>query len=314
VAAEVGLALGVFVVTGLLTSLQPAREAIIVQGIRTEARDGDVRASLRIQPGAAGANRFELMLTDRQGAPLQNVERVALRFTMLAVDLGDSELSTRQQPDGSFVAQGGALVAPGPWRIEAVVRRPGLVDARPIFTTTIGPALPPGTLAFAVPAEEGHALAGIELAILALGVIVAVVIRWRPAARWLVPPAVGTAVVGLVIAGSSMAALAATVRNPIPPTQASLARGREIYVERCAVCHGDSGRGDGPAAAGLTPRPADFRVHLAAGHTDAQLFDWVSNGYPGSAMPAFRSELSEEDRWNVLNHIRVNFGPGVPSR
>jgi mono/diheme cytochrome c family protein len=62
---------------------------------------------------------------------------------------------------------------------------------------------------------------------------------------------------------------------------------------------------------GLNPRPADFRTHLAAGHTDAQLYDWITNGVPGTAMPPFGSELSETDRWNVLNYIKATFGGGV---
>lgn len=39
--------------------------------------------------------------------------------------------------------------------------------------------------------------------------------------------------------------------------------GRALYAENCAVCHGDGGRGDGPAAAGLTPPPTDL-TRLAA--------------------------------------------------
>jgi len=119
-----------------------------------------------------------------------------------------------------------------------------------------------------------------------------------------------------LIAGALVAAgcdtLNPPMRNPIAPTQASIERGSAIYAERCAVCHGVAGRGDGPLAAGLTPRPADFRVHLAAGHSDAQLFDWISNGYPDSAMPAFKDTLSADDRWNALNFIRASFESTTP--
>ena len=50
---------------------------------------------------------------------------------------------------------------------------------------------------------------------------------------------------GGVIAASSYAVLASTITNPISPTQASIERGRATYFDQCAVCHGDSGRGDG---------------------------------------------------------------------
>jgi mono/diheme cytochrome c family protein len=93
------------------------------------------------------------------------------------------------------------------------------------------------------------------------------------------------------------------LRNPIPPSPDSLARGRGLYAEHCAICHGVNGRGDGPLARTMVPRPADLRVHLAEGHSDAQLFDWVSNGVPDTAMGGFADVLSEEERWHVINYI-----------
>jgi len=44
---------------------------------------------------------------------------------------------------------------------------------------------------------------------------------------------------------------------------------------------------------------------MAAGHTDGQLFYWVSYGVQGTAMPAFKDSLSEEERWNVINYLRT---------
>jgi mono/diheme cytochrome c family protein len=96
-----------------------------------------------------------------------------------------------------------------------------------------------------------------------------------------------------------------TLRNPTPVTAESLAKGRSLYfAQDCPLCHGENGRGDGPLAAGLRPPPADFRVHMAAGHTDGQLFDWITNGYPGSAMPAYRDRLTEEERWYLITFMR----------
>jgi len=45
------------------------------------------------------------------------------------------------------------------------------------------------------------------------------------------------------------------------------------------------------------------------GHTDRELFRGVSNGVAGTAMPAFRSTLSEEERWYVVTFIRITFTP-----
>jgi len=96
----------------------------------------------------------------------------------------------------------------------------------------------------------------------------------------------------------------------VPADGASLARGQEIYGQMCAVCHGVQGRGDGPLARTMVPRPADFRVHMAEGHTPEQLFDWTSNGVPDTAMQGFADDLSVEDRWNVINYLQT-FAPAT---
>jgi mono/diheme cytochrome c family protein len=94
--------------------------------------------------------------------------------------------------------------------------------------------------------------------------------------------------------------------NPIPPNTESVNAGGALYVNTCAPCHGVSGKGDGPVGLTLNPRPADLTLHAIPGvHTDAQLYEWITNGFPGSRMPAFRSALSDTDRWNLVNFIRT---------
>jgi len=88
------------------------------------------------------------------------------------------------------------------------------------------------------------------------------------------------------------------------PTRApSLADGERIYAERCAQCHGGLGRGDGPAAKGLTPPPADLTVRTATGPLPADYFRRVTYGTPGTAMPAFGGILSADQRWDVIAHV-----------
>jgi mono/diheme cytochrome c family protein len=94
--------------------------------------------------------------------------------------------------------------------------------------------------------------------------------------------------------------------NPIPPNSDSVAAGQALFATDCVPCHGASGKGDGPVGLTLNPRPADLTLHAIPGvHTDAQLFEWISDGFPGSRMPAFRSVLSDTDRWNLVNFIRT---------
>jgi mono/diheme cytochrome c family protein len=94
--------------------------------------------------------------------------------------------------------------------------------------------------------------------------------------------------------------------NPIPPNSDSVEAGQTIFITTCAPCHGVTGKGDGPVGVALNPRPADLTQHAIPGvHTDAQLYEWITNGFPASRMPAFKSTLSDTDRWNLVNFIRT---------
>jgi copper transport protein len=94
--------------------------------------------------------------------------------------------------------------------------------------------------------------------------------------------------------------------NPVPPNPASIDDGHTLYLANCAPCHGISGKGDGPSGRTLNPAPADLTQHAVPGvHTDGQLFDWITNGYPGSAMPAFKDQLTDKQRWNLVNFMRT---------
>ena len=63
----------------------------------------------------------------------------------------------------------------------------------------------------------------------------------------------------------------------------------------------------------INPRPADLTVHGVPGvHTDAQLFDWITNGLPGTRMPAWKPIISDTNRWNLVNYIRFLAAPPQP--
>ncbi|HZE74047.1 MAG TPA: FTR1 family protein [Gemmatimonadales bacterium] len=84
----------------------------------------------------------------------------------------------------------------------------------------------------------------------------------------------------------------------IPAESPSLARGAQVYRENCASCHGNLGRGDGPTAAGLDPKPADLADRAALGDaTPLDFYRRVTIGVVGTAMPAFETRLSADDRW-----------------
>mgnify|MGYP001825701568 CR=1 FL=1 len=100
----------------------------------------------------------------------------------------------------------------------------------------------------------------------------------------------------------------AGLSNPVAADDASIQRGGEIFAASCAVCHGDGGMGDGPAAASLDP-PVMPIAHTSQMLSDAYLFWRISEGGQGdplqSSMPAWKAVLDEEARWDVINYVQA---------
>jgi len=83
------------------------------------------------------------------------------------------------------------------------------------------------------------------------------------------------------------------------------ARGESIYSVRCAPCHGANGAGDGPAAAGITPKPRNFRdPDFWRGRTVEQLRLVVRQGKPGTLMPPFEGVLSAAEVDDVVGYVQ----------
>jgi putative copper resistance protein D len=93
----------------------------------------------------------------------------------------------------------------------------------------------------------------------------------------------------------------------------SVARGAELYGQYCVVCHGVGGKGDGPGAAGLPKPPANLTEPHTALHTAGDLFWWLTHGKPAGGMPGFESQMSVEERWDMVNFLRA-FSSGFQAR
>ncbi len=105
--------------------------------------------------------------------------------------------------------------------------------------------------------------------------------------------------------GQMHATTVAVPQNPVKPTPDSIAAGKAVFQQSCSMCHGDQGKGDGPAAAALNPKPADLTMpgKFHHGSSDGQIFNTITNGVPGTPMVGW-STLPEKDRWNLVNYIK----------
>jgi len=86
-------------------------------------------------------------------------------------------------------------------------------------------------------------------------------------------------------------------------TAPALKSAREVYADKCAHCHGDTGKGDGRDASGYDPAPMDFAdAKRMSDASDGELFYKISEGK--KPMPVFKNKLTEEQRWELVLLIR----------
>jgi mono/diheme cytochrome c family protein len=134
------------------------------------------------------------------------------------------------------------------------------------------------------------------------------------------PQFVGLATLGVI----ALVALVSSIRtnaqrraahsmaNPVPATPAVLAAAKSNYDSHCASCHGSTGNGKGDKAQGLWSAPTDFRNAAQMGRrTDGDLY-WVTmkGNWP---MPAFEKQLTELQRWQLVDYIRTFAEPSAHS-
>lgn len=109
-------------------------------------------------------------------------------------------------------------------------------------------------------------------------------------------------------------AAAATIVPPIDPKTVMtpnpelMTRGKVVYAQTCATCHGPEGKGDGPAGLGLNPKPRNFTE--SAGWTNGtrldEIFRTLAEGIKGTAMVSY-ADLGKRDRM-ALVHVVQSLG------
>jgi mono/diheme cytochrome c family protein len=97
-------------------------------------------------------------------------------------------------------------------------------------------------------------------------------------------------------------AVAQSIKNPVTMDAAMFKDAKTLYSTNCAPCHGEKGKGDGPAAASLTPKPADHTSAALRNETDGSLYWKISEGR--TPMPQFKKIFTDKQRWALVSFIR----------
>lgn len=302
VSSEVTLGIAVLLSVAVLTSLSPAQIPGETPNLSGTQEVDDLEISLDVTPGRPGLNTFTVNVL-KDGQPAADVREVTLQFTPTTVDLPPGTAQLSAKGGGEYTVQGGFLTLPDAYQLQVSVRRTDAFDAFANFNFNVG------TTAVAATNFPWNRLSGTFL--LAAGLVFVfglgtLIQKQRPTIAVGGFSALGLAIVGIVVFLNPPTQESGLPVNPIPPNADSIAIGQGLYQENCIPCHGVSGAGDGPVGRTLNPPPADLTLHTQPGvHPDGRLYNWITNGFQNSVMPAFKDKLTDEERWNLVNYIRT---------
>ncbi len=317
--AEVALGMGVFVTAALLTQTSVAKSIAKDSETRVFEQDATVNGltiGLKIDPNRTGLNTYRVTLLDQGGQP-QSALRVRLTFRYqedqtvgpATLDLAASSTA------GTYSAQGPYLTLEGQWRVEVNVRRESVDDTTAFFDVRpagapLGLTTSGGRWDNPAPGMTWNTFGGIAVLLAGLGIAL-----WRERLAGLRPGAGYAVNAGTVLAfgvGTLLlfgvhkdAPSGALPTNPIFPDQNSVATGQRLFEANCVACHGRFGVP--PQGLNLNPYPLDLTVHVPQ-HPDGQLFNFINNGVPNSAMRAWGDgpgALSDTEIWHLVNFLRT---------
>ncbi len=113
---------------------------------------------------------------------------------------------------------------------------------------------------------------------------------------------VGVVVIAVVVVISQGGGNGGPGSNPIRSTAESIAIGAGLFENNCQVCHGADGKGG--------PNAADLTLHIPL-MSEGAMFNRISEGFPVGAteqqMPAFKDDLTETERWHLVNFLKDAF-------
>ena len=115
------------------------------------------------------------------------------------------------------------------------------------------------------------------------------------------PPAVEIAIATWLL-HQSVPAVSKSAANPLGADPADVSAGRDLYRQKCEVCHAYDGSGQTALAPGQYPRPPALRSAAVTETPDGEIFYHIRNGIRNTAMPAWN--LPDRETWQLVSYIR----------
>lgn len=113
---------------------------------------------------------------------------------------------------------------------------------------------------------------------------------------------IAVAAMGLALSGCDSSGPGAG----LPPAFANAearTRGRQLFLEHCALCHGERADGRGRRRSALSSRPVDFSdPSWTSRTTPRRTFEVIREGRPGTSMPAWKA-LDEQQTWQLVAYL-----------
>src|SRR5450759_4801530 len=93
-------------------------------------------------------------------------------------------------------------------------------------------------------------------------------------------------------------------KNPFARTPKVLSEARVHFADHCATCHGNDGSGKTQIGQNLYPKAPDMRLPATQNLTDGEIYYVIHNGIRLTGMPAWGTEVNDDDSWKLVLFIR----------
>ncbi len=312
---ELAVAFAVLLATAGLASVEPARLYAERKGVGTadyvNVNKTIVGATIdvKLDPGETGTNNLTVDITD-DGAPFLSATDVRARVKYLDDDFGEYFVPLANESPGNWRLDDITIGVAGAYQLDVTVVRSDSFDSH--VSTRFSAKSDTLTADLIRPSAKTVMIAfGVLIAIAGLAYLFATAIVAKPIRVNIDPhysiPAVVIAIGLAAILNAFTTGIGIpdeSKGNPFPLSQESVQFGLETYTTNCATCHGDTGKGDGPAGLALNPPPADLAVHVPI-HTDNELYIFIADGIEGTTMVAQLGNLTSDEIWHLVNYIRT---------